>query len=89
MNDQNFNEIYALWLEYENQQSYEGKFVKALDKLEAFIQHNEASIETWEFAEKLMFFEDKWLKKYCAFDSFLTKFAEAVIQEGHKKLEKT
>jgi 5'-deoxynucleotidase YfbR-like HD superfamily hydrolase len=44
--------FHNLWTEYEEQFSYENKFIKALDKLEAFIQHNEAKFESWEYQEK-------------------------------------
>lgn len=37
----------ALLQEYEAQQTQEARLVKALDKMEALIQHNEAPIETW------------------------------------------
>lgn len=87
LGDDNGDEIFALWHEYEESQSYEGRFVKALDKLEAFIQHNESPLETWENIEKEILFEDKYLRKYCAFDSFLAAFAEKVIEDGVKKLE--
>ena len=33
--------------EYEAQETQEARLVKALDKMEALIQHNESPIETW------------------------------------------
>lgn len=87
LDDQQGNELYDLWLEYENQQTYEGKFVKALDKLEAFIQHNEAPLSTWEEREKRMIFQKKWLIKFCEFDSFLNAFCRSVIERGIAKLQ--
>lgn len=86
LNDLNGNEIYDLWYEFEMQQTLESKFIKALDKLEAFIQHNESPISTWEECEKRMVFQEKWLKKYCAYDSFLNTFCDSVIREAINKL---
>ena len=37
----------ALLAEYEAQETQEARLVKALDKMEALIQHNESPIETW------------------------------------------
>ena len=37
----------ALMAEYEAQETREARLVKALDKMEALIQHNESPIETW------------------------------------------
>ena len=51
-------DIYQLWFEYEDANSYEAKIAHALDKIEAQAQHNEAGIKTWvkeefNFAYKL------------------------------------
>ena len=40
-------ELKDLFIEMKEQKSKEAKLFKALDKLEAVIQHNEAPIETW------------------------------------------
>ncbi|QLH42812.1 MAG: HD domain-containing protein [Coxiellaceae bacterium] len=79
--------MYALWNEYETQQTYESKFIKAIDKIEAFMQHNEAPIETWESREKRMVFQSRWLYDYCVFDSFLTAVADAVIEKAIERLQ--
>lgn len=86
LNDENGNEIYDLWQEYESQSTYESKFVKALDKLEAFIQHNESPLSTWEEYEKEMIFQKKWLIDYCEFDPYMNELAEAVIEEAIQKM---
>ena len=41
------NELSDLFFEMEALQTYESKLYKALDKIEAVIQHNEADISTW------------------------------------------
>lgn len=86
LDDAQGDELHALWLEYEAQENYESKFIRALDKLEAFIQHNEAPLETWEAHEKKMVFQSKWLAKHCAFDSFLLALAERVLEQAKEKL---
>ena len=40
-------ELHELFCEIKEQKSKESKLFKALDKIEAVIQHNEAPIETW------------------------------------------
>ena len=40
-NDSNLKEIQELWLEYEDQQTPESKFIKELDKLEMLVQAKE------------------------------------------------
>jgi putative hydrolase of HD superfamily len=80
------NEIYQLWREYEDQITPESKFVKAIDKLEAFLQHNEDALETWEPREMRMLFQKKWLKPFCQYDSFLNSMCETVLARGITKL---
>ena len=41
------SELEDLFIEIREQESKESKLFKALDKIEALIQHNEAPIETW------------------------------------------
>ena len=41
-------ELFDLWQEYEMGQTYEAKFVQALDKMEAQIQHNEMNLQALE-----------------------------------------
>ena len=86
LNDPDGDELFAYWEEYEEQTSDEGRFIKALDKLEVFIQHMEADLSTWEEREKRMLFQEKWLKRYCAWDPFLLSFCEAVLEAGIAKL---
>ena len=41
-------EFLALWEEYETRESFEARFVKALDTLDVVAQHNTAAISTWD-----------------------------------------
>lgn len=77
-------EIYDVWMEYEEQVSLESKFVKALDKIEVRIQHNEADISTWNEIEypRSLFTADK----YCEYDTFLGNFNEQVKEESRQKI---
>lgn len=78
----------ALYDEYEAQESYEAKVVKAIDKLEAFQQQNEDPLETWlPEQQEDMLFQDQCLMEHCTFDSFLTHLANEIIENGVKKLE--
>lgn len=47
LNMETQNELVLLFEEIQKQESKEAKLFKALDKLEAVIQHNEAPLETW------------------------------------------
>lgn len=85
--DEQGDELYATWMEYEQGISYESQFVKALDKLEAFIQHNEAPLDTWEEQEKTLLGNSTWLEEYCRFDSFLFNLCKVVIKQTQEKLQ--
>ena len=87
LNDKNGQEVLDLWLEYKSLSSSESRFVKALDKLEAFISHNESPLSTWEFREKQMLFLDHYLFDHCKYDSFLAEFAKRVVEDGIQKLK--
>ncbi len=81
--DVNGIEIYALWKEFESKNTLESKVANALDKLEAQIQHNEASLSTWLDIEKgLMHFLDQ----HTSFDTFLDELRADVVQETAQKL---
>jgi putative hydrolase of HD superfamily len=80
-------QIYELWEEYEHQKSYEAKFVRALDKLEVQLQHNEADLSTWLHLEKLMVFQPKWMQAFCEFDSGLSLLGELIKEEATEKLQ--
>lgn len=77
-------EILELWLEFEAGLSYEAKFIKALDKIEGQIQHNEADFEIWNDFD--IEFSSSGLDKYCEFDSFLMQIKEIVQQESKNKI---
>jgi putative hydrolase of HD superfamily len=86
LNDEVGQQIYELWEEYERQECYEAKFVRALDKLEAQLQHNEADLSTWLHREKIMVFQPKWMQRFCEFDSGLSLLGELIKEDAAEKL---
>ena len=75
-----------LFDEIEAQQTKESKLFKALDKLEALIQHNESPLDTWSENELE-------LNKTYAFDTvsyseWLTELRKAILRETTEKLQK-
>ena len=66
------------------QESEESKIFKALDNLEAVIQHNEADISTWiplEYDVQLTYGADK-----VTFSSYLTNLKKDIDKWTHKKI---
>jgi putative hydrolase of HD superfamily len=77
-------ELYNLWREYEDTETYEARVVKALGKLEVRLQHNEADLKTWEDVEfpRALFAADK----FCDFDEVLRGFNDLVKDESRSKI---
>ena len=76
----------ALYDEMNAQETAEAKMYKALDKLEALIQHNESPLSTWSDNE----YE---LNKTYAFDTvsfsdWLTELRKAILEDTVAKIEK-
>lgn len=77
-------EMMALYREMEEKQTLEAKLFKALDGLEAVIQHNEAALSTWsdnEYEINLTYAEDK-----CEFSSYLRNLRSAIKKETIEKI---
>ncbi|PMS37291.1 putative hydrolase of HD superfamily [Trinickia symbiotica] len=81
--DVNGIEILSLWREFESKNTLESKVANALDKLEAQIQHNEASLATWLDIEKGLM---HLLDQHTFFDTFLDELRNQVVQETTRKL---
>ncbi len=75
-----------LWLEYEECKSYEAKVVKALDKIEAQIQQNEADPSTWLECEEVDA-TNGYIKRFSNFDAFLSLLSNEVINESKEVSE--
>jgi putative hydrolase of HD superfamily len=74
-----------IWKEYEDCQTEEAKLVKALDKLEVLIQHNEADISTWdpkEYTYNLIHG-----LKYMDFNTFIQDFRKVVDEQTREKVK--
>ncbi len=77
-------EMFYLYQEMEEQQTIEAKLYKALDGLEAVIQHNEADLSTWsenEYELNLTYAEDK-----CKFSPYLRRLRAVIKEESKKKI---
>jgi putative hydrolase of HD superfamily len=79
----NGQEIYDLWYEFENKETYESNVANALDKLEAQLQHNDADISTWEEIEYDMSY---MMKKHTDFDKTLTVLKDLIEKEAERKM---
>ncbi|HPY84858.1 MAG TPA: HD domain-containing protein [Ruminococcus flavefaciens] len=77
-------DLLALYSEMDAQKTKEAKIYKALDKLEALIQHNESPLNTWSENE----FE---LNKTYAFDTvafseWLVELRKAILEDTNEKI---
>lgn len=80
----NATELQSLWHEFELSTSAEAKVAQAIDKLEAQIQHNEASLSTWLDVEKDLM---NSLEIFTRFDPFLDAIRSQIVAETAAKLE--
>ena len=78
-------ELTALYAEMDARETTEAKIYKALDGMEAVIQHNESDLSTWsenEYTLNLVHGFDK-----AAFSPVLTRLREAVKEETLEKVK--
>lgn len=78
------SEMRALYQEMAARETQEAKLYKALDNLEAVIQHNESDISTWqpnEYSLNLTYADDK-----VAFSPYLTALREQIRQDTKDKI---
>lgn len=77
-------EMTSLYAEMDALETEEAKLYKALDKLEAVIQHNESPLSTWipkEYALNLTYGEEN-----VAFSPYLTALRAAIRRDTEEKL---
>lgn len=77
-------EMCALYEEMAARQTSEAKLYKALDNLEAVIQHNESDIKTWlpnEYELNLTYANDK-----VSFSAYLIRLRELIRQDTQEKI---
>ena len=75
----------ALYAEMDALETPEAKLYKALDKLEAVIQHNESDIRSWEPLEYDL--NRTYAYDAVAFSPYLTKLREAVREDTEEKIK--
>ena len=76
-------ELSELFREMKEQQTSEAKLYKALDKLEALIQHNEADLSTWIPLEYDL--QMTYGTKECSFDRYINELRNMVREDSRKK----
>lgn len=78
-------EMSELFQEMGERQTVEAKIFKAIDGLEALIQHNESSLETWiphEYELNVTYADDK-----VAFSPYLKELRQVIREETLRKIE--
>ncbi|MBC7890233.1 MAG: HD domain-containing protein [Ferruginibacter sp.] len=84
LTETNGQEIYDLFYEFENKETYEAKVANALDKLEVQLQHNHANFSTWEEIEYDMTY---MMDKYVLFDETLFELKRQIEAEAEQKMK--
>ena len=79
-------DLAALYEEMDAQQTGEAKLYKALDKLEAIIQHNESPIDTW--AEHEYELNKTYGFDAAAFSEWLTDLRKEILADTLEKIER-
>jgi putative hydrolase of HD superfamily len=78
-------ELSSLFIEMQSQKSIESRIFKALDKMEAIIQHNEADISTWlplEYELNLTYGE-----KEVEFSEYMKELKQAINEDTIRKMQ--
>ena len=73
-----------LFAEMEALETLEAKIYKALDKLEALIQHNEADLSTWIPLEYDL--QMTYGNKECSFSEYMKELRDTVREDSKKKV---
>jgi putative hydrolase of HD superfamily len=81
--DTNGQEIYDLFYEFENKETYESKVANALDKLEVQLQHNHADFSTWEEIEYDMSY---MMDQHVSFDETLLELKRQIEEAAEQKM---
>ena len=84
LKETNGQEIYDLFYEFENKETYEAKVANALDKLEVQLQHNHADFSTWEEIEYDMCY---MMDKHVLFDETLFELKRQIEESAEEKMK--
>ena len=79
------SEMTALYAEMEERRTLEARIYKAMDCLEAVIQHNESDLSTWEPNEYALQRNYAWDR--VGFSEYLLKLRQAVLEDTEKKIK--
>lgn len=77
-------ELKTLYAEMDALETDEARLYKALDKLEAVIQHNESPISTWEPLEYDL--NRTYANENVAFSPYLTRLRREILRETEEKI---
>lgn len=77
------HEIYELWLEFENCNTEEGKFVQALDKIEAMVHSLDTDLNGFSRFDLITIYADEAVAQY----NQLAPLLQSVKQEFKKRYE--
>ena len=80
------SDLSALYKEMDAQKTAEAKLYKALDKLEALIQHNESPLSTWSDNEYEL--NKTYAFETVSFSKWLTALREEILKDTIEKIEK-
>ena len=80
------DEMHDLYAEMEARETLEAKIYKAIDGMEAVIQHNESPINTWEELEYDL--NRTYAYENVAFSPYLMQLREAIREETDAKIER-
>lgn len=78
------DELKALFAEMEEQKTTEARLYKALDRIEAVIQHNEADISTWlplEYDLQMTYGTSE-----CSFSEYMNELRNVVREDSKRKV---
>ena len=78
-------ELHALYVEMDEQVTVEARIYKALDKLEAVIQHNESPLDTW--SENEFELNKTYGSDVVAFSDWLSSLREEIKSDTVSKIE--
>lgn len=76
--------VLGLWLEFEEGETPEARFVRALDHLEVQAQHNLADLSTWEPVEHDLVYTK--MDARCAHDGFLRALCAGIRARAEAKM---
>ena len=84
LKETNGREIYNLFYEFEEKETYEARVANALDKLEVQLQHNHADFATWEEIEYEMSY---MMDQHVLFDETLFELKKQIEEGAEQKMK--